>query len=66
MEDKCILIYNEIIKLQQQLRDYHDDVTNLSTRVTALEYFKNTAMGVCITVGVLCKYAWDYVVERFT
>lgn len=62
MEDKCVLIYNEVVKLQQQLQDYHDD---LNTRVTALEYFKNTAMGVCITIGVLCKCAWDYVVERF-
>lgn len=63
MEDKCILIYNEVVKLQQQLQDYHYD---LNKRITALEYFKNTAMGVCVTIGVLCKYAWDYVVERFT
>ena len=60
MEDKCVLIYNEVVKLQQQLQDYHDD---LNKRVTALEYFKNTAMGICITVGVLCKCAWDYVAE---
>ena len=62
MEDKCILIYNEVVKLQQQLQDYHDD---LNKRVTALEYFKNTAMGICIAIGAVCKCAWDYIVERF-
>lgn len=62
MDDKCVLIYNEVVKLQKQLQNYHDD---LDKRVTALEYFKNTAMGVFITIGVLGKCAWDYVIERF-
>ena len=62
MEDKCILIYNEVVKLQQQLEEYHKD---LNKRVTALEYFKNTAMGICITIGVIGKCVWDYIVERF-
>jgi hypothetical protein len=62
MEDKCVLIYNEVVQLQKQLKDYHDD---LNKRVTALEYFKNTAMGVCIAIGVVSKCVWDYIMERF-
>ena len=34
-------------------------------RISILEQFKSKAMGVCIAIGVACKCAWDYIVERF-
>lgn len=62
MEDKCVLIYNEVVNLQKQLKEYHE---SMDKRVTVLEHFKDRALGVCIAIGVAGKCAWDYIVERF-
>lgn len=61
MEDKCILIYNEVVALHQKLEEYHN---SMDKRVSALEKFRDKLLGITLAVGVACKCAWDYVVER--
>ena len=56
------LIYNELVATRELLQDY---MVRTDNRISALEQFKSKAMGVCIAIGVACKCAWDYVVERF-
>ena len=56
------LIYNELRSTRELLQDY---MVRTDSRISVLEQFKSKAMGVCIAIGVACKCAWDYVVERF-
>lgn len=55
------LIYNELVTTRQLLLDYME---RTDKRISVLEQFKSKALGVCIAIGVACKCAWDYVVER--
>ena len=56
------LIYNELRSTRELLQDY---MVRTDNRISVLEQFKSKAMGVCIAIGIACKCAWDYVVERF-
>ena len=56
------LIYNELRSTRELLQDY---MVRTDSRISVLEQFKSKAMGVCIAIGVCCKCAWDYVVEKF-
>lgn len=56
------LIYNELRSTRELLQDY---MVRTDNRISVLEQFKSKAMGVCIAIGVACKCAWDYIVERF-
>lgn len=56
------LIYNELVATRELLQDY---MVRTDNRISALEQFKSKAMGVCIAIGIACKCAWDYIVERF-
>ncbi len=62
MNDVEKLIYEELVAMRQDLKDY---MTDTDRRISVLEQFKSKAMGVCIAIGVVCKCMWDYVVERF-
>lgn len=62
MKDTESLIYNELVAMRQDLKDY---MKRTDKRISALEQFKSKAMGVCIAIGVAGKCAWDYIVERF-
>ena len=55
------LIYSELKTTRELLQDY---MTRTDKRISSLERFKEKALGVCIAIGVACKCAWDYVVER--
>ena len=61
MKDTESLIYNELVLMRQDLKDYMADTNK---RISNLEKFKEKAMGVCIAIGVGCKCAWDYIAER--
>ena len=61
MNDVESLIYKELVAMRQDLKDY---MMRTDKRISALEQFKSKAMGVCIVIGVACKCAWDYIVER--
>lgn len=61
MNDVDNLIYNELVAMRKDLKDY---MVRTDKRISVLEQFKSKAMGVCIAVGVACKCAWDYIVER--
>jgi hypothetical protein len=56
------LIYKELVATRKLLQDYMDRTDN---RISILEQFKAKAMGVCIAIGIACKCAWDYIVDRF-
>ena len=56
------LIYNELVATRELLQDY---MVRTDNRISVLEQFKSKARGVCIAIGVGCKCAWDYIVERF-
>lgn len=62
MNDVEKLIYEELVAMRQDLKDY---MKGTDKRISALEQFKSKAMGVCIAIGVGAKCAWDYIVERF-
>ena len=62
MNDVESLIYKELVATRKLLQDYMD---RTDKRISALEQFKSKTMGVCIAIGVACKCAWDYIVERF-
>jgi hypothetical protein len=55
------LIYNELVATRELLQDY---MVRTDNRISVLEQFKSKAMGVCIAIGVACKCAWDYIVEK--
>ena len=61
MEDVESLIYNELVNMRQDMREYMEKTDK---RILSLEKFKEKAMGVCIAIGVAGKCAWDYIVER--
>ena len=61
MNDTESLIYNELVLMRQDLRDYME---RTDKRILSLEKFKEKAMGICIAIGVAGKCAWDYIVER--
>lgn len=61
MKDVDSLIYDELVALRKDLRDYMKDTDG---RILTLEKFKEKAMGVCIAIGVGAKCAWDYIAER--
>jgi hypothetical protein len=61
MKDVDSLIYNELVAMRQDLKDYME---RTDRRILSLEKFKEKAMGVCLCVGVGLKCAWDYIVER--
>ena len=61
MNDTENLIYNELVSIRQDLKDYMDKTDK---RILTLERFKEKAMGVCIAIGVGAKCAWDYLIER--
>lgn len=62
MNDVESLIYKELVATRELLQNYMDDTNK---RISVLEQFKAKAMGVCIAIGVACKCAWDYIIERF-
>lgn len=55
------LIYNELVATRELLQKYME---RTDKRISVLERFKDKALGVCIAIGVACKCAWDYIVER--
>ena len=61
MKDTESLIYNELVALREDLKDYME---RTDRRILSLEKFKVKAMGVCLCIGVTLKCAWDYIVER--
>lgn len=61
MRDIEELIYNEMVATRELLQNYME---RTDKRISVLEQFKSKAMGICIAVGVACKCAWDYIVER--
>ena len=61
MKDTESLIYNELVLMRQDLKDYME---RTDKRISSLERFKEKAMGICIAIGVAGKCAWDYIVER--
>ena len=62
MNDVESLIYKELVATRELLQNYMADTDK---RISVLEQFKSKAMGVCIAIGVACKCAWDYIIERF-
>lgn len=61
MNDAESLIYNELVSMRQDLKEY---MKTTDKRILSLEKFKEKAMGVCIAIGVGAKCAWDYITER--
>ena len=61
MRDIEELIYNEMVATRELLQNYME---RTDKRISVLEQFKSKAMGICIAIGVACKCAWDYIVER--
>ena len=61
MKDTESLIYNELVAMRQDLKDYME---RTDKRILSLEKFKEKAMGVCICIGVGCKCMWDYIMEK--
>lgn len=61
MNDTESLIYNELVLMRKDIKDYMDKTDR---RISVLEQFKSKAMGVCIAIGVACKCGWDYIAER--
>lgn len=61
MEDTERLIYNELLNLRSDFKEYRD---SMEKRVSALEQWKNKLMGISIVVGVAAKCVWDIIMER--
>lgn len=61
MNDTESLIYNELVSIRQDLKEYME---RTDKRILSLEKFKEKAMGICIAIGVACKCGWDYITER--
>jgi len=61
MEDTEILIYNELMNLRKDFKDYRESI---EARVSSLERFRNKIMGVMVAIGVFAKCCWDYIIEK--
>ena len=61
MDDVQYLIYNELVALRNDLTSFTENINN---RVSALEKFRDKAIGILIAIGVGIRYAWDYIKER--
>lgn len=61
MDDVQYLIYNELKELRNDLNSFTE---NINKRVSALEKFRDKAVGVLIAVGVGIRYIWEYIRER--
>lgn len=61
MDDVQYLIYNELKELRTDLNSFTE---NMNKRVSALEKFRDKAVGILIAIGVGIRYVWEYVRER--
>ena len=61
MDDVQYLIYNELKELRTDLNSFTE---NINKRVSALEKFRDKAVGILIAVGIGIRYMWDYFKER--
>lgn len=61
MDDVQYLIYNELKELRNDLSSFTE---NINKRVSALEKFRDKAIGILIAIGVGIRYAWEYIKER--
>ena len=61
MDDVQYLIYNELKELRADLNSFTE---NINKRVSALEKFRDKAIGILIAIGVGIRYAWEYIKER--
>lgn len=61
MKDVNELIYNELVEMRKDFREYMDD---MNKRVSILEAFKNKAVGILLVVGGIIGYAWEYIKVR--
>lgn len=61
MDDVQYLIYNELKELRTDLSLFTE---NINKRVSALEKFRDKAIGILIAIGVGIRYAWEYIRER--
>lgn len=61
MDDVQYLIYNELVALRSDLTSF---TKSINERVSALENFRDKAIGILIAIGVGIRCAWDYIKER--
>ena len=61
MDDVQYLIYNELKELRTDLNLFTE---NINKRVSALEKFRDKAVGILIAVGIGIRYMWEYFKER--
>ena len=61
MDDVHYLIYNELKELRTDLNSFTE---NINKRVSALEKFRDKAVGILIAVGIGIRYMWEYFKER--
>ena len=61
MDDVQYLIYNELKELRTDLNSFTE---NINKRVSALEKFRDKAVGILIAVGIGIRYMWEYFKER--
>lgn len=61
MDDVQYLIYNELKELRNDLTSFTE---NINKRVSALEKFRDKAVGILIAVGIGIRYMWEYFKER--
>ena len=61
MDDVQYLIYNELKELRNDLSSFTE---NINKRVSALEKFRDKAIGILIAIGIGIRYAWEYIKER--
>lgn len=61
MDDVQYLIYNELKELRNDLTSFTE---NINKRVSALEKFRDKAVGILIAVGIGIRYMWEYFRER--
>ena len=61
MDDVQYLIYNELKELRTDLNSF---TGNINKRVSALEKFRDKAIGILIVIGVGIRYMWEYFKER--
>lgn len=61
MKDVNELIYNELVAMRKDFKEYMED---MNKRVSILEAFKNKAVGILLVVGGIIGYAWEYIKVR--
>ena len=61
MDDVQYLIYNELKELRNDLTSFTE---NINKRVSALEKFRDKAVGILIAAGIGIRYMWEYFKER--